>query len=133
MYTSELRPEISQGDVFREVDFALLNGNGEPVKVKATVLLLSHDCDFDKPNNPYCLVAMITPLASVPADHQDNIQNYRVISTFYLPESPNTLVESYVDLRLQATLQTLPPIHVAATVFTPPVVEAPPSAPGFHE
>lgn len=100
MFTDEIREEISQGDIFREMPFALLAADGTPTARKTHVILLSHDCDYDKPNNPYCLVASVGSLASVPPGSRENIRQYRVINTFYLAGIPRALDESYVDLRL---------------------------------
>jgi len=67
-------------------------------------MLLSHDCDYDKPNSPYCIVAGVGYLSLVPPGSRDNIRRYRVINTFYVGEIPNVLDEGYVDIRLMATI-----------------------------
>jgi len=104
LFTDELRGEISQGDVFHDMEFPVLASDGTPSVRRTSLMLLSHDCDYDKPNNPYCLVASVSPLALVPSGNRENIRRYRVINTFYLREVPDVLDESYVDIRLIATI-----------------------------
>ncbi len=107
MYLLERRGEVSQGDVFDDIPFPVVE-LAEVATVYATVrpvraLLVSHDCEYDKPNNPYVTVAEVRPMAEVDRGSQGNIRSFRVRSTFHLQEHPE-LPESYVDLRRMASI-----------------------------
>jgi len=85
--------------------FALLGSDGTSSARRTDLILPSHDCDYDKPNSPYCLVAGVGSLAQVPPGDRENVRRYRVINTFYLREIPDVLNESYVDIRLISTIE----------------------------
>lgn len=101
LYADEIRSEVSQGDLFSEVPIAYVNINA-PQKLRVErvlAIILTHDCEYDKPNNHYCLVARIRSLDHVPTGSQGNIRNHRTRRAFYLPANSGVIAESYVDLR----------------------------------
>jgi hypothetical protein len=97
MFLSSLSPEISQGDVFEDVEVLEVLG-GREESYKGAVVLLSHDCEFDKPNQAYVLVARVLPLAEVHRSQWDQIRRGSALNAVYLPgvgERP----ESFINLR----------------------------------
>jgi hypothetical protein len=118
MYLPESRREVSQGDVFDHV--ALLSvtepiGNGElNVQLReGQAILLTHDCEYDKPSNLWVLVAEIRLISEIPTGNQGHIRQYRTRNTFYLESFTDRLPESYVDFR---RLTQLPKSVVASLV-----------------
>ena len=89
MYLPEPRQEISQGDVFDQVallSVAEATGHGElNVHLReGRAILLTHDCEYDKPTNMWVLVAEVRPLFEIPSGNQGHIRQYRTRNTFYL-------------------------------------------------
>lgn len=102
MYLPELRSEISQGDIFDAVPLPYLdiseNPNAPVPKFDPVrVILLSHDCEYDKPKTRAPLVAQIRLLTEVSQDSYGYLRNNKVISAFYLPALGNVMDESFVD------------------------------------
>jgi hypothetical protein len=65
MYLSEPREQISQGDVLENVPIAYVLYDVDIPQarvVRSHAIVLSHDCEYDKPNNPFAIVASILPL-----------------------------------------------------------------------
>lgn len=104
MYERELRAEVSQGDILDQVPIpyvSLGSGAEQPSTriVLARVMLLTHDCEYDKPNNDYVIVAAIRPLAEVATGSQGNVRQRKTRNTFYLEALPMKVEESFVDFR----------------------------------
>lgn len=105
MYKANIEKNISQGDVFVDFPIPILNFQATfqtNLKVDilyGTVILLTYDCEFDKPLCKIVLIAQVLPLSNVAEGSQGNIKHYKVWNTFYLQESSDRLQESYVDFR----------------------------------
>ncbi len=50
-------------------------------------LLVTYDCEYDKPSTKLVMAAGIFSLADVPADRRGNVRKNKVFSTFYLEEN----------------------------------------------
>ena len=105
MYLQERRGEVSQGDVFDILPIANVRQAARHLAVINTrAMLVTYDCEYDKPSTKFVMVAGIFPLAEVPADRQGNVRNNKVFSTFYL-ESTLQLEEAFVDFRYMGLLE----------------------------
>lgn len=84
MFLPALRGEISQGDIFEGVDIAeVLDGREDGYQ--GSVILLSHDCEFDKPNVDYVLVARVLPLDSTSSAAWGAIRTGQALNAIHLP------------------------------------------------
>lgn len=105
MYFQELREEVSQGDVFDRLPIAYARTGVEQLAaIDARAMLVTYDCEFDKPSTKIVLVAGVFPLAEVPADWRGNVRKNKVFSTFYLKDT-SELAESFVDFRYMGLLE----------------------------
>lgn len=99
MYRDELSTEVSQGDIFLNLPLAsAAEGQEQPSVQRVPAILLTQDCEYDKPSTVFVLIAAILPLSGVASGSQGNVRRNRVASAFYLPPHP-LLLESYVDIR----------------------------------
>jgi hypothetical protein len=99
MYLDELRGEVSQGDIFDNLPFASVEEWREQVPVRsARALLLTYDCEYDKPTSFFVLIAEVLPLSGVASGSQGNLRKNRIAGAFYLPAQAD-FPESYVDFR----------------------------------
>ncbi|MGI4789110.1 MAG: hypothetical protein ACRYFS_09695 [Janthinobacterium lividum] len=99
MYLEEVSIEVSQGDVFVSLPLvSAADGSGQTLIQRVHVILLTQDCEYDKPSTVSVLVAAVLPLSGVASGSQGNVRKNRVASAFYLPPHP-LLPESYVDIR----------------------------------
>jgi hypothetical protein len=98
LYTTGLRPALSQGDVLKGV--RIDEGHlGVPPRT-LTVMALSHSCEIDKPHNKVMLVSNVRPLSDFNADTHEGIRDGRNLALFYLPPFPPSVIEeSCVDFR----------------------------------
>lgn len=96
MFLEALRQEISQGDVFEGVRVQEVLG-GKEDNYTGRVVLLSHDCEFDKPHE-YTLVARVLPFESAPMSSWNDIRRGNTLNAIYLPGS-GPRPESFVNLR----------------------------------
>lgn len=102
MYTPELRSEVSQGDIFDMAPLITISEEENSLSVslrEGRAILLTHDCEYDKPNNPWVLVAEVRVLTEIPTSSQGHIRHYQTRNTFYLENLDTNLPESYVDFR----------------------------------
>ncbi len=99
MYRNELSTEISQCDIFWSLPLVpTADGTEQASAERVPAILLTQDCEFDKPSTLSVLIAAVLPLSGVASGSQGNVRRNRVASAFYLP--PHLLLpESYVDLR----------------------------------
>ena len=67
-------------------------------------ILLTHDCQIDKPGTKHLAAALVRPLGPLPADQQEMIRGNQVHAYYCLPASPAGIEESYVDFRRITTL-----------------------------
>lgn len=99
MYRSELSAEVSQGDIFQALPLvSAADAQGQVQIQRVPAILLTQDCEYDKPSTVFVLIAAILPLSGVAPGSQGNVRKNRVASAFYLPPHP-LLLESYVDIR----------------------------------
>jgi len=96
-YLPEVRPSLSQGDLIEELDIQEILG-GEPNSSTHTVIVLSHDCEIDKPNNSIVLVARTREIGEIDSANQGNVRSGRVVNTMHLP-AVDSMPESFVDFR----------------------------------
>lgn len=97
MYRSNPRPKLSQGDIFFDID--LIDSaipHNSPQKRK--IIVLSHNCEIDKPNNQAVLTCGIRQLSEVNLGLQNDIRASRVVNCMYLPAGSN-MGESFIDFR----------------------------------
>ena len=97
MYLDKASAEVSQGDIFESLPLTSVEG-GQAHMRQVRAMLLTQDCEYDKPSNASVLIAEILPLSSVTSGSQGNVRRNRVASAFYLPPHAD-LPESYVDIR----------------------------------
>ena len=100
--------ELSQGDIIRHVKL-LANrrdaGTNQPEYVLSNIIILSRDCEIDKPpkveaGTTSILVARVLPFAVIEKGLQGDIRRKRVFNAFYLPTLEGTMDdECYVDWR----------------------------------
>lgn len=88
MYLDTVRVEVSQGDIFESLPLTSAE-SGQAVLRPARVMLLTQDCEYDKPSTVSVLVAEILPLLGVASGSRGNVRQNRVASAFYL--SPTRL------------------------------------------
>lgn len=100
MYLDQLHPKVSQGDIFDSLPLSHVNWGMPPQPVLRSVraILLTYDCEYDKPNCAFVLVAEVKPLSLIPENGRGNVRKNRVARSFYLPPQ-GELEESYVDFR----------------------------------
>ncbi len=67
-------------------------------------ILLTHDCQIDKPGTKHLAAALIRPLGPFPADQQEMIRGNQVHAYYNLPAGPAGIEEGYVDFRRITTL-----------------------------
>lgn len=97
MFADKLRDQVSQGDIFEGIDVSeTLGGREDPFL--GPVVLLSHDCEFDKQNQYSALVARVYLLDHAPSGARAPIRSGQALNAVYLP-AVGPRPESYVDLR----------------------------------
>jgi hypothetical protein len=98
-YLPTQRTQVSQGDIFSNIPVAKVKfPEAIPVLKEIEGLLLTHDCEFDKPSSLYVMLTEIRPLNELNTTSQGNVKNYKTLNTFYLPPT-DTMPESYIDFR----------------------------------
>jgi hypothetical protein len=106
IYLHELRGEVSQGDIFDSLPIAYIRQNSvyhcQIDHLRS--ILLTYDCEYDKPSTQFVTIAAIFPLTEVPGDRQGNVRKNKVFSTFYL-ESDLSFQEAFVDFRYLGRLE----------------------------
>lgn len=106
MYLTELRGEVSQGDIFGSLPTVYIQGVGLKPKVRnARTMLLTHDCEYDKPRTTTVIIAEIWPLSDVDPGSRGHIQQNKVLGAFYLEPYTDVVPASYVDLRSMSRLE----------------------------
>lgn len=99
IYLIEQRKQISQGDIFSNIPVARVKfPEGIPILKEIQGMLVTHDCEFDKPNSIYVLISECRPLSELKPESQGNIKNLKTLNTFYLPQTEG-IIESYIDFR----------------------------------
>jgi len=101
-YLASVRSEISQGDIFEGITVFRPGLDGVPPSPPTEVvrgLLVTHDCEFDKPRTRYCVIAQVRSLVSVDGGTQANVRQNRVLSAFFLPALRDAMPDSFADFR----------------------------------
>ena len=105
MFLQELRGEVSQGDIFDSLPIAYVRQEARRLTALNTrAMLMTYDCEYDKPSTKLVMAAGTFPLSEVPADRRGNVRKNKVFSTFYL-EASSRLEESFVDFRYMGLLE----------------------------
>lgn len=101
--------EFSQGDIFEVLPHALITGplehvegNTDPVVSECKrdrAILLTHDCDIDKPLLRSWLICPVHRLDTVPKGMQGDIKKNRAFAFLHLAQHRDTLPASFVDFR----------------------------------
>ena len=105
MFLQELRGEVSQGNIFDSLPISCVRQEARRLTALNThAMLMTYDCEYDKPSTKLVMVAGIFPLSEVPADRRGNVRKNKVSSTFYL-EASSRLEESSVDFRYRGLLE----------------------------
>lgn len=92
MYRESPRDEVSQGDLFARVPFVEVD-----LQSTRRAILLTHDCQFDKPRTEFVLCAWIRPLVELTPDSQGNVRAGKTKSALYLPARDPVMSECYVE------------------------------------
>ena len=100
MYLDQLQEKVSQGDIFDGLPLSHVAWGTPPHSSLRYVraILLTYDCEYDKPNCKFVLVAEVKPLSLVPENGRGNVRKNHVARSFYL-QPQGGLEESYVDFR----------------------------------
>jgi len=127
------RAEISQGDIFELLPHVFLDGpllalehetetilkaigepyrefndkDGQPIVAtckRSKGILLSHDCEIDKPQVRKRLICPVVPLSRLRPQNQDRVKRNRIYSMLHLPKYGTSLEESFVDFNSVATI-----------------------------
>lgn len=101
MYLPKLANVVSQGDIFDDIPVAYLGqagGKSDVYTLAVRAILISHDCEYDKPTNAFVLVAEVRSLSEVPEGSQGNVRGYRTRNTFYL-QPVGHMSDSFADFR----------------------------------
>jgi len=105
MYLQELRGEVSQGDIFDSLPISYVRHEGRLSEFfDLPAMLLTYDCEYDKPATKLVLAVGVFPLAEVPVDRRGSVRKNKIFSTFYL-EATDFLDESFVDFRYMGLLE----------------------------
>ena len=64
MYLDKASAEVSQGDIFESLPLTSVEG-GQAHMRQVRAMLLTQDCEYDKPSNASVLIAEILPLSGV--------------------------------------------------------------------
>lgn len=104
MYLPELQTEVSQGDIFRDIHYRFIiqdNQNSEPRMSSRTLnaMLLTYDCEYDKPQSGFVYVGEIRPLSEISLQTRGNVRNFKVMNAFPLQTNELLNEESYIDFR----------------------------------
>ena len=104
MYEKALRPQVSQGDVFDQVPITYVSPGSAteppvPRVVLTRAIVMTHDCEYDKPNCDFVIVAEIRRLDEVAHNSRGNVRERRTRNTFFLDSVPSMMEESFVDFR----------------------------------
>ena len=100
LLAASLRSEISQGDVFDQIPIVWFRSQDNVVLARfSKAILITHDCDFDKPNSRTCLLAEIRPLEEIDDGSKGNIRSNRAVNTLYMGQIGPAEQEWFVDFR----------------------------------
>ena len=97
MFLPVPRELLSQGDIFTELDLIDSAAPTSPPQ-KRNVIVLSNDCEIDKPSNRIVLVCAIRSVSDINPRTINDIRKNGVYNTMYIGSISN-LPESFIDFR----------------------------------
>jgi hypothetical protein len=118
LYSSPLT-KFSQGDILEPVPHLFFDGplsvavgdrttrSTGPIICTATserAIILTPDCEIDKPKVRRWLICPVMPIETVAADNRQNVRDNKVFSRFYLPPYEDILSEGFADFNQISTI-----------------------------
>jgi hypothetical protein len=112
------RSLFSQGDIFDSIPHVVLDEERSAVSSTTEsnavithtrterAILITPDCEVDKPNVQNWIVCPALPLALIGAADQKLVRANRVFSKFFLPSWGGAFTESFVDLNQMSTVSS---------------------------
>ena len=91
------RDELSQGDLFDDIPHAELLGDRR-IDGRFWLVVLSHDCEIDKPATTIVLCVRARILTDLDAGRAGDLRAGRVLNAMHLP-AVSSFPEGYVDFR----------------------------------
>lgn len=85
------------------------DANGQSVMAtckRQKAMLLSHDCEIDKPQVTRWIVAPVVPILKLKPANRDRVRRNRIFTMFHLPKYRELLPESFVDFNQLTTLSS---------------------------
>lgn len=124
-YYQALDPKPSQGDIIEIAPHARLldplsylhrSPSGlsiGPASTKEAVaearnllaVILTPDCELDKPSTRFWLIAPLHPISSLMAQDQGNIRKNKVLKYLHVPANPPHIPEAFIDLATITTVE----------------------------
>lgn len=107
-----LHGERDTETVFRATGEPYTNFNdkdGQAVIAKckrSKAILISHDCEVDKPQVKKWLVCPVVPMDKLQPKNHDLLKRNRIFSMLYLPKLDKILVDGFVDFNQITTLES---------------------------
>lgn len=71
---------------------------------RARAIVLTHDCEIDKPQIVRWHLCPVVPLYKLKPDNQDKVKRNRIYSMFFLPQYGDILIDSFVDFNQISTV-----------------------------
>lgn len=106
MYRETPQDTPTQGDIYDNCPSVAI---GAPIEgeyntatasvEKKRVIIITHSCEYEKPQSTYVLVATVRPLSDFNPEQYDSIRNNQVYNLYWLSVHPSMSVEQCVDLR----------------------------------
>jgi hypothetical protein len=96
MFTASPDERLCQGDIIEGIE--VVEAFATPPSALWTVVVLTNDCDIDKPNHSVIQVARVVLLSVVDRGRAGDIRKGRVPAAMML-EAHDALEESFVDFR----------------------------------
>jgi hypothetical protein len=75
-----------------------------PRAAGARAVLITHDCEIDKPGRRY-LVCPVVPLARIPGGAHGDLRKNRIVSMLFLPAYRNIMVDSFISFNQITTVE----------------------------
>jgi hypothetical protein len=98
LYALAPQSALSQGDILSDVPVIELVGDIVSPRL-ATFVVLTHDCEIDKPSAESVICAPARSMAETPGGLAGDIRSGRVLRAMHLPAT-GALTESFIDFAL---------------------------------
>jgi hypothetical protein len=72
--------------------------------ISERAIILTPDCEIDKPKVRRWLVCPVIPIEAVATENRQNVRDNKIFSRFYLPPFEEILSESFVDFNQISTI-----------------------------